>query len=247
MQGIIYFILIIIISVIVIWIIDAINSANKAAERLPALMKKVEEKAARMSNQELIFNQFSNYVLKMFEMNDRISKSDLLANLKRDFPGYKNDYLELFYDLKYAELIEDIKWEDKYFELGESFRNIKLMHPKLLQFMKRKCNNFEYRMNHIDDWEIFEVDIKSTKKISDPDLYFSFGVCFGSDISKKILIDKNSINIKSFYLYGKLHKYYVRNNPIEGIVSQHYCELNEKINFEMLFNDWLMKCKSIND
>lgn len=242
MQGLLIVIIFLVACACAIWIIDAISTSNRELMRQPEVIKKVEERASRMSKKELIFKQFGAYVLKLYQEKNSIHKSDLLNILRCDFPYYKDGYLELFYDLKESQLIEKATWDYDYYELGKSYQNIVLLYPDLLAFMKEKCKNFDYDINITDEWEVFEAEINTRKKFYEPNIYFAFGTCSGKNIAQKVWVQNETVNSKSMYIYGKSYCNDYHRNDLEKIVTQYYCELNANIDYKKQFLDWMFLC-----
>ena len=223
---------------LIIWIITTISDVNNEIKRQPEVLRRAEEEAAKRSNQELVFNQFGTYVLKLFGSNNTISKSELLNRIKSDYPFYKDDYMELFYDLKLAKLIKTVSTTNDQIELGESFQDVKLAQPDLLEFMRNQCIDSEFKSNLIGTQEIFQVEINSTKKICDPNIYFAFGACSGKELSKKIKVPSGPINLKAIYIYGKSYKNEYSKDPLDNILLQYYCELTTSTNYTENFSKW---------
>jgi hypothetical protein len=230
-----------VIALVIFLVYQALLDADRERKRLPEILDKVSKEAAENKKEELIFSQFGEYISSIFAGKEKVVKKELQDKLNHDFPFYKGGNNELFHDLRNARLIKGVREQDDYFELGNTFKNLNLTHPEIIKFLYDTCKENWFKHN-IPSWKnsINEAEITQSINLNNETTYFSFGVCLGVELEKKINISSQN-NIKpSFYLYGKA--YYKNNNNTQDdkITFQDYIQLTPQIDYKAKFLNWLL-------
>lgn len=232
-----------VLAIVTYWIYSTISEANKKEVRLNEAIEKSSKEAIELNNKEVMFHQFKTYVSTIFSEIDKIQKDQLISKLKSDYPFYKNDSSDLFYDLRSAKLIKQIEGTE-YFEIGDSFKNLKLLFPSLLEFMSETCEGGEFNFTQETTHKkvVTETEINKIYNINNEVTHFFFGVCPGSLLARKIKLEAQLINSNtSFYLYTKTYSESgtdLKNN--NNIQFQDYMILTPQINYQKIFGNWLL-------
>lgn len=238
MENIIILIVVNVIAVAIFLVYQSLSDADKSQKKLPEILEKTSKEAIDNKMKELIFSQFGEYILNLFAGKGKVDQKELQEKLNNDFPFYKKGENDLFYDLRNTGLIKRGGEQDEYFELGNAFRNLTLNHPKLIKYLCDKCKEKEFKHN-IPTWKnsITEAEITRSINLYNQTTYFSFGVCWGDELAKKIKISSHDKINSSFYLYGKAYNE-SDNTKNDKITFQDYVELNDRIDYKEKFNTW---------